>query len=252
MRRGRRAILIASMLMLLAASLALVPASVVASSSGGSSDGNSVSPTGLLPGDIILGNTPKTWSSKLIPGEYSHAMMYCGTVKSGEKIWDRTNSRWMPVGEHYIIHSAPRDDDDKDGLGYDTWQTVVNSYDNVVVLRVLKPGGQRLTATERTNVVNVLKSKLSGGTDGYPVGPKYDSNWLSKKTDPPYYCSEAVWAAYKTQLGIDLDSDTSPFNIGVSPDDLLKSQFTSVIAAEVGSDTWSPVSGVYKLSLIHI
>ncbi len=223
------------------------PATATSSGSGGT---NSVSHVGLLPGDIILGENPGTKSSKLVPGKYSHAMMYCGVVRSGEKYWDRTNGRWLAVGEPYIIHSTPDDDDSKDGLGYDSWYTRVNGgYENLLVLRVMKSGGVPLTDSERSQVVNFLRSKLSGGKDGYPVGPKYDYNWLRKGVNPPYYCSEAVWAAYKSVLGIDLDADTSPFNIGVSPDDLWHSQYTSVIAGEDGSSRWSARYGVCKVSV---
>jgi len=45
-----------------------------------------------------------------------------------------------------------------------------------------------------------------------------------------------AWAAYKSLLGIDLDGDFSPFNIGVSPEDLYWSQYAQVIALEMNSD----------------
>ncbi|MEM2957968.1 MAG: hypothetical protein QW261_06755 [Candidatus Jordarchaeaceae archaeon] len=224
------------------------------------SDGvNQVSPQGCLPGDIIILGTPDSFFDYLIPGQFQHTVIYCGQVQPGEQIWDRTHKQWMPVGTHYVIHST-KSSEQGNGLGYDTWEVAVNAHaDEALVLRVLKPGGVPLTASERQAIVNFLKSQLTGGTDGYPVGPPYDWGWLYQQelaSEPNplsgvsgYYCSEAAWGAYKHVLGIDLDSETSPLDIGVSPDDLLHSQYTSVIAGEVGSATWSAANGVYKLTV---
>jgi len=222
------------------------------------SDGkNTVSTANLLPGDIIILGTDGTFFDYLIPGKYTHTELYCGTVKSGELIWDRDAHRWMPVGTHYVIHST-KSDNAGNGLGYSTWaEGVQNHADNILVLRVLKSNGATLSSSERTGVVNWAKSKLSGGTDGYPIGPAYDWGWLSQQigvdsmwpAPPGYYCSEIVWAAYKAYLGIDLDSNTSPFGIGVSPDDIWHSQYTSVIAYETGSSTFNAPSDIVKLSV---
>ncbi|MBS7287819.1 MAG: hypothetical protein KIH01_03505 [Candidatus Freyarchaeota archaeon] len=220
---------------------------------------NQLSPEGCLPGDIILLGTPGSFFDYLIPGRFQHTVIYCGQVKPGEQIWDRTNKRWMPVGTHYVIHST-KSSEQGNGLGYDTWEVAVNAHaGEAVVLRVFKPGGVPLTASERQAIVNFLKSQLAGGPDGYPVGPAYDWGWTSKQvlaSEPNpvsgvsgYYCSEAAWAAYKYVLGIDLDSETSPFGLGVSPDDLLHSQYTSVIAGDVDGSRWSAASGLYKLTV---
>ncbi len=227
---------------------------------GFASDGvNQVSYLGCLPGDIIVLGTPGSFFDYLIPGTYQHTVIYCGLVQPGEQIWDRTNKVWMAVGTPYCIHST-KSDVQGNGLGYDTWATAVNAHaEDALVLRVLKANGAPLTASERASIVSFLKSQLTGGTDGYPVGPPYDWGWTSKQvyaseSNPlsgvaGYYCSEAAWAAYYAVLGIDLDSDTSPLDLGVSPDDLLHSQYTSVIAGEVGAVTWSASAGLYRLTV---
>ncbi|MCF2137679.1 MAG: hypothetical protein K9W43_10660 [Candidatus Thorarchaeota archaeon] len=255
MRRQKRLVLsIILLFVIFAFSSPVQP--VVAFSSGGT---NQVSNLGLLPGDIIILGTPGSLTDYLIPGDFSHSEMYCGLVKPGELIWDRTHKNYMPVNTPYVIHST-KSAEQGNGLGYDTWATAVNEHaENVLVLRVLKGNGVPLSSSEREAVVNFLKSQLSGGTDGYPVGPAYDWGWTSKQvyaseTNPlsgvkGYYCSEAVWAAYYHVLGIDLDSDTSTLGLGVSPDDLWHSQYTSVIAGEVGTTTWSASAGLYKLTV---
>jgi cell wall-associated NlpC family hydrolase len=222
------------------------------------SDGtNTVSPDNLLPGDFMILGTDNTFFDYLIPGKYSHTELYCGTVQPGELIWDRDNHEWMATGTPYVIHST-KSDNAGNGLGYSTWEEGVNNHaDNVLVFRVLKANGDPLSAAERQAVVNYAKSKLSGGTDGYPIGPAYDWMWLGQQlgvdsiwpSPPGYYCSELVWASYQATLGIDLDSNTSPFGIGVSPDDLWHSQYSSVIAGEVGGVTFTAPSNIMKLTV---
>ncbi|MHA1642355.1 MAG: YiiX/YebB-like N1pC/P60 family cysteine hydrolase [Promethearchaeota archaeon] len=215
------------------------------------SDGvNYVSPDNLLPGDIIVLGTPGSFFDYLIPGEYSHSELYCGVVQPGELIWDRDNHEWMAPGTPYVIHST-KSSNAGNGLGYSTFEEAVNNHaEDVLILRVLKPNGQLLSASERQAVVDWAKSRLEGGTDGYPVGPDYDINWFSKDVyGENYYCSELVWAAYMAVLGIDLDSETSTFDIGVSPDDLWHSQYTSVIAYESGSVTVNCPSDIVKVTV---
>ncbi|NWF94754.1 MAG: hypothetical protein HXY34_01295 [Candidatus Thorarchaeota archaeon] len=255
MRYGSRLVTV------LAFSLLLIMVSApVRPSTAFASDGvNQVSYAGVLPGDMIILGTPGSFFDYLIPGAYSHSVIYCGLVQAGESVWDRTNKVWMSVGTPYVIHST-KSDVQGNGLGFDTWATAVNAHaEDALVLRVMKPGGVPLTSAERSSIVAFLKSQLTGGTDGYPVGPAYDWGWTSKQvyaseTNPlsgvaGYYCSEAAWAAYYHVLGIDLDSETSTLGLGVSPDDLLNSQHTSVIAGEVGASTWSASSGLYKLTV---
>jgi hypothetical protein len=215
------------------------------------SDGvNTVSTANLLPGDIIVLGTDGTFFDFLIPGKYSHSELYCGVVQSGESIWDRDHHNWMAVGTPYVIHST-KSSNAGNGVGYSTWNEAVNAHaDNILVLRVLKANGATLTASERAAVVNSAKSRLSGGVDGNPVGPAYDIMWLlQQEWGSSYYCSELCWAAYKSALGIDLDSNTSPFGIGVSPDDLWHSQFTSVVAYEVGSTTFNAPADIVRLTV---
>jgi hypothetical protein len=182
-------------------------------------------------------------------------------VQEGESIWDRDDHCWMAVGTHYVIHST-KDSNSGNGLGYSKWSVAVNAHaENALVLRVNKPGGAALTSAERASIVSFLKSQLSGGVDGYPIGPEYDWAWIGQQqlaTDEGsfpayihgYYCSEAAWGAYKYVLGIDIDGDTSPFGVGVSPDDLWHSQYTSVVAGELDSATWSAAAGIYKISVL--
>jgi hypothetical protein len=215
------------------------------------SDGvNTVSTANLLPGDIIVLGTSGTFFDYLIPGTYSHSELYCGVVQSGESIWDRDHHVWMAVGTPYVIHST-KSDNAGNGVGYSTFADAVNAHaDNILVLRVLKADGSVPTAAERAAVVNSAKSRLSGGVDGNPIGPAYDINWLAQQEwGSSYYCSELCWAAYKSALGVDLDSNTSPFGIGVSPDDLWHSQFTSVVAYESGSTTFNAPADIVRLTV---
>jgi len=232
---------------------------------GFSSDGvNQVPPYGCLPGDIIILRTRSDFWDKsglraFASLRYGHAVIYCGQVQPGEQIWDRTNKVWMVSGTHYVIHSC-KTEEQGDGLGYDTWEVAVNAHaEDALVLRVLKPDGNPLSTSDRESIIDFLKSQLTGGTSGYPVGPPYDWGWtsqqeLASEVNPlsdvaGYYCSEAAWGAYKHALGIDLDSETTPFGVAVSPDDLLYSQYASVVAGEDGETTWSAASGTYKMTV---
>jgi hypothetical protein len=215
------------------------------------SDGhNTMSCANLRPGDIILLGSPDTIFDYLIPGVWSHTVIFMGTVAAGESVWDRTNHIWMAEGTPYCIHST-KSDVQGNGLGYDTFYNAVNAHaGNTVALRIVKAGGVLLTTTDEDNMKAWLKAQLEGGIDGYPVGPGYDFNWLAKQTTvdtgtepwlPPfapngYYCSELAWAMAKTQFNLDLDGDFSPLDVGVSPEDLYWSQYTSVIACEQTTD----------------
>ncbi|MHA1812806.1 MAG: YiiX/YebB-like N1pC/P60 family cysteine hydrolase [Candidatus Thorarchaeota archaeon] len=254
--------------------LALVAAPVpVAASSGSSSGTNDLDWHGLLPGDIILVSNPGSLTDGLIPGQFQHAALYCGLVKPFEKIWDCYGEKWMDAGTPYVIQATLK------GFGYDTFEHAVNNaYEDVVVLRVLNKDGSALTSSQRASVITYLKSQLSGGPDGYPVGPDYDfyvgviNKPGESSADHGFYCSEAVWAGYHHALGIDLDSNfvkeiTVPLWLrivlcaapgvsvspvmhyfGVAPDDLLHSQYTSVVAGEVGSERWNPSPSQYRVT----
>lgn len=246
------------------------PAEVIASS--GAGDGvNTVSSANLRPGDIILLGSPGDFFDYLIPGVWSHTVIFMGTVRAGEAIWDRSNHVWMAVGEPFCIHST-KSDVQGNGLGYDTWYTAVNAHaDNALVLRIVKAGGALLTTTDEENMRAWLKNQLEGGIDGYPVGPGYDFNWLAKQTTvdtgtepwlPPfapngYYCSELAWAMAKVNLGIELDGDFSPLDVGVSPEDLYWVPSTSVVAMDTCIDpngnsitnrAYNANAGLYKVT----
>ncbi|TFG22408.1 MAG: hypothetical protein EU533_04315 [Promethearchaeota archaeon] len=206
-------------------------------SSFASSGTNDVSPNNLLPGDVVLLGTDDTFFDYLIPGKWSHTVII-GGVAGYHQIWATEEGTWVPQGETWVVHSTK--DDVDSGLRTSRYNTVVNDHaGNVVAMRILKPGGGLVSSSERTAIVNFAVSKI-GLDEGY------DWNWLDKQigidtADPEiapdgYYCSELAWAAYKSVLGIDLDGDFSPFNIGVSPEDLYWSQYAQVIALEMNSD----------------
>ncbi|MHA1196777.1 MAG: YiiX/YebB-like N1pC/P60 family cysteine hydrolase [Promethearchaeota archaeon] len=210
-----------------------------------SSGTNTMSPNNLLPGDIILLGTDDTFFDYLIPGKWSHTVIF-GGIAGYHEIWATEEGTWVPAGEAWVVHSTK--DSIDSGLRTSRFITVVNHHaGNVVAMRVLKPGGVLMTASERQAIVDFAVSKI-GLDEGY------DWNWLGKQVgidtaDPEiapdgYYCSELAWAAYKSVLGIDLDGDFSPFNIGVSPEDLYWSQYAQVIALEMNSDpNGNPVPG---------
>jgi hypothetical protein len=237
------------------------------------SDGvNTLSTAGLRPGDIILLGSPNTIFDYLIPGVWSHTEIFCGYVQPGEYIWDRTNHNWMAAGTPYVIHST-KSDVQGNGLGYDTWYNGIQAHaDNAVALRVMKPGGVTLTTTDEANMIAWCKNQLAGGWDGYPVGPGYDFNWLAKQTTvdtgtepwlPPfapdgYYCSELAWAMAKVVLGVELDGDFSPLDVGVSPEDLYWGPNTAVVGMEqcvdpngntIAERKYDATGGVYKVTV---
>ncbi len=188
---------------------------------------NNLSYSCLDPGDwVMLEPEGGFFGDILVPGKYGHVVMFCGTVKEEESIWDCENKKWLTRGTAYVIHSTK-----KNGLGYTAWEIAVNDHaDFAIALEV-----PSLNASQKLAAVNFLKERLEGGVDGYPNGPQYDWGWYSKQieanaTNPlsgvcGYYCSEAIWAAYKGVYGIDLDPSGDSWSwatsYGVSPDDLL-------------------------------
>mgnify|MGYP006278779183 CR=1 FL=1 len=207
---------------------------------GGSDDTtNNLSYQELEPGDWVILGTSGTFFDFIIPGEYGHSVMFCGFVDYYGQIWDRDNNEWMAAGTPYVIHST-KSDEAGNGLGYSTWENAVNNHAEFA--RSLEV--PYLSASQKQQAVNFLKSELDGGWDGTPVGPKYDWGWTCKQVDADdsnglsgvkgYYCSEAVWAAYKGALGIDLDPDGDSWSwstaYGVSPDDLMNDGDSSTIA----------------------
>ena len=59
------------------------------------------------------------------------------------------------------------------------------------------------------------------------VGKKYNWNYLNTSTRSKFYCSHLVWASYKDNFGIDLD--TSAFFGAIHPMELVNSSKTSTI-----------------------
>lgn len=202
-----------------------------------SSGTNDMSSANLLPGDVILIGTDNSMFDYLIPGKWSHTVIFGGWAGYHE-IWDTEAGTWVPQGQPWVVHSTK--DDTDSGLRTSSFTNVVNDHaGNVVAMRILKPGGALLSSSERNAIVSFATSKI-GQDEGY------DWNWLGKQVgidtaDPEiapdgYYCSELAWAAYKSVIGIDLDGDFSPFDIGVSPEDLYWSPYAQVIALEMNSD----------------
>jgi len=203
----------------------------------GGEGSNDMSSNNLLPGDIILLGTDDTFFDYLIPGKWSHTVIF-GGIAGYHEIWATEEGTWVPQGQAWVVHSTM--DSIDSGLRTSKYTTVVNDHaGNVVAMRVLKPGGALMSSSERQAIVDFAYDKI-GLDEGY------DWNWLGKQigidtADPEiapdgYYCSELAWAAYKSELGICLDGDFSPFNIGVSPEDLYWSPYAQVIALEMNSD----------------
>ncbi|TFF97061.1 MAG: hypothetical protein EU547_05350 [Promethearchaeota archaeon] len=191
---------------------------------------NNLPYSNLEPGDWVILGTSGTFFDFIIPGDYGHSVMFCGYVQSGQYIWDRDAHEWMAAGTPYVIHST-KSSEAGNGLGYSKFTTAVN--DHAEFARSLEVS--YLASWQKDDAVYFLKNELDGGWDGYPVGPKYDWGWTCKQVDADepnglsgvrgYYCSEAVWAAYKGTYGIDLDPDGDSWSwstaYGVSPDDLM-------------------------------
>ncbi len=203
---------------------------------------NDLSYIGLLQGDIVLITNPDNNYADLVPGLYSHVFIYCGRVLGDQQIWDRDNSKWMDPGTPYVIHSSAHNSSPS-GLGYSSWTTKVNRYGTLVQsIRII-----HVNQSQRVEALNWMITKLSGGRDGYPVGPVYDWGWSNKQISGKnpvskidgYYCSEIVWAAYKDLFNIDLDPDGTKWDLttlkGVSPTDLLDSNYSDGIPMYFGN-----------------
>jgi uncharacterized protein YycO len=221
------------------------------------SDGvNALSYNGLVPGDIIVLGTEDTIFDYLIPGEFSHTVVFAGFVQSGQSIWDRDHHAWMATGTPYVIHST-KSSEAGNGLGYSTWACAVNDHaETAIAIRV-----NGLTNTQRQQAVDWMKARLAGGVDGYPVGPAYDWGWTCKQVTGSnsvsgvtgYYCSELAWAAYKSLFSIDLDPDGDGWSwttaYGVSPSDLYEDANTDVVT----TSDWDPSQCYYvKINLVGI
>jgi cell wall-associated NlpC family hydrolase len=186
-----------------------------------------INPESLDPGDFILLKNSK---KSLVPGNFDHVILYAGKVQKNEKVWDRDKNEYMAPGTHYVIHSTRKTGD---GLGYSSLETILKDAKKIKPLEV-----SNLSLSEKAKSVEYLKDQLTGKS-GKPVGPKYNLNWFSKRETPKerkgFYCSEAVWSAYKNCCNIDLDPNKDQWKWnrahGVAPDDLLEAKSTRIIDA---------------------
>jgi hypothetical protein len=236
-------------IMAVSATLASVPAcggrggeseDKLSTSISGNGDGtNDLPHSNLDPGDIIILANPGNFFDYIIPGEYGHGALFAGYVQQGQYIWDRDNDSWMDPGTPYVIHAA-KHEGRGNGLGYGTFQEAIN--DHADVARSLEVEG--LSEAEKQQALDYLTGELDGGSDGYPIGPKYDWGWTGKQVDGDtrspvslikgYYCTEAVWAAYMGGLGVQIDEDGWGWDwqtaYGVSADDIWHDSDTATIS----------------------
>jgi len=157
-------------------------------------------PTGLAPGDIVIGHNPL--SSIIIPGYWTHV----GIIA----YYDSNAGDWVVV-EAWDNPSEVR-------LVY--LSQFLARYDTVAVLRV------DTTSTVRMNAVNFALQQL---------GKPYDWKWWTKEVyGDSYYCSELVWAAYMAASNGAVDIDANPgwswkYLDGVAPQEIYDDSDTYVI-----------------------
>jgi len=152
-------------------------------------------PTGLKPGDIVIGHGSLDW---LIPGYWTHTGMIVGYSSS--------------IGDWIVVES------DKSGVHLSTLTEFLSRYDTVAILRVQTTDSIRLAA------VNFALDQL---------GKPYDYWWPSKQVyGSSYYCSELVWASYKAVGGPDIDANPGwswTYAYGVAPQEVYDDGDTYVI-----------------------
>ena len=171
---------------------------------GDSGDGNSLSPSKAIPGDIVL--LRGGIFDKIVPGYWTHAVMYVGYSYH----YDTERGYWH--WDYFVIHS------NEYGVHFSSWEDVVNSADEAVLLRV------KTTEDIRDKAVSFAK---------WMYGHPYDVFWLAKQViGPSYYCSELVWAAYK-YYGVDIDANPGwswEYAYGVAPQEIYDDADTFVVA----------------------
>ncbi|ADV65541.1 YiiX/YebB-like N1pC/P60 family cysteine hydrolase [Desulfurococcus mucosus] len=130
-------------------------------------------PSGIRPGDIVIGHSPDL-TSKLIPGYWSHV---------GMVVWfDSARGDWI------VVESLP-----DGGVQLNPLKSFLSRYDTVAVLRVAT------TDYIRSRAVAFALSQL---------GKPYDWGLYTKQVyGSSYYCSELVWASYKAVGGPDIDAN---------------------------------------------
>ena len=155
-------------------------------------------PTGLKPGDIVIGHNPI--SDLFIPGYWTHTGMIVGYDSS--------------AGEYIVIEAW--DDPSEVRLVY--LSDFLQRYDTVAVLRVATSDYVRMNA-----VYFALQQ----------LGKPYDWAWYTKHVyGDKYYCSELVWASYKAVGGPDIDAHPGfswKYLYGVAPQEVYDDGDTYVI-----------------------
>ncbi|WP_297506195.1 YiiX/YebB-like N1pC/P60 family cysteine hydrolase [Thermococcus sp.] len=171
---------------------------VAASSSLGGSDHWHPYPSGIIPGDIVIGHNPL--SDLIIPGYWTHT----GIIA----YYDSNAGDWVVI-EAWDNPSAVR-------MVY--LSDFLKRYDTVAVLRV------RTTNEIRLAAVNFAFQQL---------GKPYDWKWWTKEVyGDSYYCSELVWASYKAVGGPDIDAHPGfswKYLWGVAPQEIYDDGDTYVI-----------------------
>ena len=178
--------------------LLLVGLSPVSASSSSSRTGDyhHPYPTGLIPGDVVIGHNPV--SGLIIPGYWTHT----GIIA----YYDSSLGEWMVIEATF------------DGVVLTPLSEFLKRYDRVAVLRVAT------TDSVRLNAVAFAYQQL---------GKSYDYAWYTKQVyDDKYYCSELVWAAYIAAGGPDIDANPGwswTYAYGVAPQEVYDDGDTYVI-----------------------
>lgn len=119
----------------------------------------------------------------------------------------------IPTGHAAIVYSSSK---------------VVESISSGVVL-----GNNNWSSTKKTcyglSVIGTsMENDAAAANWSYrQIGKPYNYNYLNRDRRDKFYCSQLVWAAYKDNFGIDLD--TSEFGNAVHPVELRKSSRTYTI-----------------------
>jgi len=171
-------------------------AAQVALAFGGGSGYSHPYPTGLKPGDIVIGHSPTT--DPFIPGYWTHT----GIIA----YYDSQQGEWMVVEAK------------ASGVVLTPLSEFLQRYDTVAVLRV------STSDSVRSQAVQFALARLGYG---------YDYWWPSKHVyGDRYYCSELVWAAYKASGGPDIDENPGwswTYAYGVAPQEIYDDSDTYVI-----------------------
>ncbi len=178
--------------------LLIVTLSPVSASSSLSQDYSHPYPTGIIPGDIVIGHNPI--SDLIIPGYWTHT----GIIA----YYDSSAQDWVVV-EAWDNPSEVRTVYLSDFL---------KRYDTVAVLRV-----------DTTNEVREAAVRFALQQLGKP----YDWGWWTKEVyGDSYYCSELVWASYMAAGGPDIDAHPDfywEYLWGVAPQEIYDDDDTYVV-----------------------